>query len=351
MIVLGLDINPNRVYYYKIRVNVIHAKGAYGIAPVNISYYTFMHIKDKEYHEFGPWLLEIKAPEDIPPQYIEETDQILSASYAFKVPVLLVRREIRPGALMYNQVVMLFKDHIAMLEYDEGALRTREMKFSEMEYTIHGGELLSSYMKFSGVGDSMKITYNSVSNDVTEHVMDHIRRAVLSFKDLRGRAEESQNDGPHNDQDLELDGSLSELKDSQIYKYFCIKEVPKTPLEIIAYQPFVNLTEHLPIRLPYFLEKFYMYKLNDTLFMTSPNELIIANRDRTIQKSGDVNYAFAHTFIPLAGIQSVHMVADDKFEALGIIEIELEGLTNVRISVENSFDISRLQNALKRYGR
>ncbi len=285
-----------------------------------------MPIIDKEYHEFGPWLLEIKVKEDIPPQYMNEADQILSAEYAFKVPVLLVRRDIRPGALMYNQVFMLHQDELVALEYTNGTVHTRKIKYSDIHYIVHGGELLMSYIHFSGGGSELKLKYNSVSTEVTQAVMERVRRAVLSSK------------MPAHIKKPETNKALETLKQNQIYKYFCIKEEPKYAPEILGYQPFMHLTEKLPVRLPYFFEKFYMYKLNDTLFMRNSEELIVVNRDRTIQRERDVNYAFAHTFIPFASIESVDMTADETFEAIGQVRFSLRDGSSVAFAVDKDFD-------------
>lgn len=285
-----------------------------------------MRILNKEYHEFGPWLLEIKAEEDIPPQYMDKVDQILSAEYAFKVPVLLVRREIRPGALMYNQVVMLRNDEIVALEYKNGTVHETKMAYSDILYVVHGGELLMSYLHFVGAGADLKLKYNSVSTEVTQIVMERVRSTVCSRKT------------PVQVAPLKLDGELEALKQNQIYKYFCIKEEPKHDHEILGYQPFMHLTEKLPVRLPYFFEKFYMYKLNDTLFMRNASELIVVNRDRTIQKERDVNYAFAHTFVPFSSIEGVDMIEDKSFEAIGRIQLSLQNGCTLTFAVDRNFD-------------
>ncbi len=293
-----------------------------------------MHIKDKEYHEFGPWLLEIKSAEDIPPQYVDYADQILQADYSIKVPVLLVRREIRPGALMYNQVVMLYSDRIEILEFVDGSISKREMPYSSIKYIIHGGELLSSYIHFEGGNTAMRIRYNSVSNDVTMRIMQQTRNAICT--------DQKKIDTSFLKKHLELE----HLKDSQIYKYFCIKEELKSNIHILGYQPFMDLTENLPIRLPRFLEKFYMYKLNDTLFMTNGIELIVANRDRSIQKSADVNYAFAHIFIPISTIQDVEMKDDEKFDTIGVTQMTLADRCNVKFHLERNFDMSFMEKII-----
>ncbi|HEY5715752.1 MAG TPA: hypothetical protein VIS54_05005, partial [Psychromonas sp.] len=180
---------------------------------------------DHEYDHFGPWLLQVKSSDDIPHQYFEYQDLILAANYCFKVPVKEDRRNLHPGVLLYNKVVVINNDRILELSVINDQISTVELRFQDVQYMVHRGDLLNCEIRLVTDQNSLSIQYNLVSMDLAGTVMHLLRECVCPRGDIPSNPEIAN----------------QKYSDRQIYSYYLITEKEQGLLEILDYQPCVEL--------------------------------------------------------------------------------------------------------------
>ncbi len=284
---------------------------------------------DREYHMFGPWLLRINDVIDIPKQYRSFSTHILSAEYTFKVPIHAIRRNLSPGMLMYEKIVMLFEDRLEVYTHNSNKIEHEIFRFIDIDHLIHSGELLRSEIVIIGNDKRLEITYNSVSQDISQYTVSYIRKKIN--EKLKA---------------VTYNNTVScDLKDQQIYQYFARKENTNMEISILGYQTFQSLHSPLPIRLPYAIEKFYLKKLNDTMLLTNGKELIIIDRRKTVQPIKDVNYAFSHTFVPIEKIVNfeTHTIENQSYSTSTLSTKHHK----IYLHLEPTFDTYPIKNLLQ----
>jgi len=282
---------------------------------------------EHEYDHFGPWLLQVKSEADIPHQYFEHLDMINAAKYCFKIPVKEERRKLRPGMLLYNKLIVIEHERIVELSVIDHQVAIHAINFKDVQYITHRGDLLNCEISLTTTNNCMRIRYNLVSMDFASVVMRLFRDSINLSPEVE--ADVATPTQPH-----------SEL---QIFTYFCITENEVNKPKILNYQPSLDLGFLKSNKLFQSLNK---YCLLDSMYMTNGVEFIIASRGQDIIQEHDTNYKFGHTFIPLKNIQEIFHEADDTFNELQRVTIEL-GYQQVQFSVAKTFLIDSLDTTLK----
>lgn len=283
-----------------------------------------MERNDREYHFYGPWLLEIKEELDIPQQYLEHESEISQAIFAFKVPIQAVRRNLKPGQLMYHQVVLIEQDHLKFFTFD-GTIKTVLINYKDIIYLTHSGELLQSGITFVTKNEAIKLEYNAVSPEITTYILNYVRDKIT---------QQSLNTMKQNDH--------LQFHNYQIYEYFRKKEKPKKKPLIVAYQQFKQLGSPLPFSLPFYIEKYISKKLNDVMILYNGAEVIILDRLKRIQNYQDINYAYSHTFIPYHNINGFKYDSTTKIPGIKGLKLHIKN-TKISLYVEENFSDTELK--------
>jgi hypothetical protein len=279
-----------------------------------------------EYDHFGPWLLQVKSVQDIPHQYFEYQDTILAAKYCFKTPIKNERRKVHAGMLLYNKLILIEEHRIVELAVINDQITTNELLFKDVQYLIHQGDLLNCEICLVSHNNNLNIQYNLVSMDIAGEVMQLLRDSVNASEQSSKRPGKSPQ-------------KHSEL---QIFSYFCITEQESQSMEILNYQPCIELGILATNKLFQSLTK---YRLLDSMFMTNGVELIIANRGKYVVQENDTNYKYGHTFIPLKQITNISQQNDGIFKAMKQINIEV-GEKLIQVTVDKDFVINSLESLL-----
>lgn len=280
----------------------------------------------QEYDYFGPWLLQVKSAHDIPHQYFEYQEAILDAEYCFKIPINEDRRKLHAGMLLYNKLITINDENIVQFSVVNDQIVTTELSFIDVQYIVHQGDLLNCEISLQTHEKCLSFQYNLVSMDLAAEIMSLLRTKVNTTKNAADRPE----------------FILQKYSELQIYSYFCITEHEDKPLEILDYQPCLDLGLLASNKLFQSLTK---YRLLDTMFMTNGLELVIANRGKYLVQENDTNYKFGHTFIPLSKITGMTVESDEMFKAVKKINI-LQGEQQVQIAVNKDFTIDKLESLL-----
>ncbi len=281
---------------------------------------------NNEYDHFGPWLLQVKSEQDIPHQYFGNIEMILGAKYCFKIPVKEERRKLVAGMLLYNKLIIIEEQQIIELSVINHQISVNQLAFKDVRYITHRGDLLNCEINLSTASKNLQIRYNLVSIDFASSIMSLLRDSVSPLSTLPKTTIPNKQ-------------KYSEL---QIYSYFCITENETSKLDILEYQPSLELGLLKSTNLFQSLNK---YRLLDCMLMTNNLELIIVNRGQDVIQEHDTNYKFGHTFIPLKYINAISQKTDEQFNELKQLVIELDD-QQVKFRVAQGFAVDSLTSLL-----
>jgi hypothetical protein len=281
-----------------------------------------------EYDHFGPWLLKVESAQDIPHQYFEYQESILSTNFCFKIPIREERRKLHAGMLLYNKLITIDEHQIVEFSVVNDQIVKSKLLFKDVQYLIHQGDLLNCEISLVSRNNSLSFQYNLVSMDLAGDVMTLLRKNINTPKKNNEKTE----------------NLLKKYSELQIFSYFCITEKESKSLEILNYQPCLDLGLLASNKLFQSLKK---YRLLDSMFITNGVELIVANRGKYVVKENDTNYKFGHTFIPLRKITNFSYQSDDMFKAIKQISIEMDEQL-VKVAVDKDFVIHSLESLLEK---
>ncbi len=290
-----------------------------------------MNALEKEYYDFGPWLIEIKQLEDIPQQYMPKRATILGgAKCSFKVPIKKEWRNIHPGMLLYNTVIAIHDDKIIIYKAVDIGIEESIIDVKDIRYLVHSTDLLDSHIIIGTDVKLYDVDYNSVSQEISNRVIDKMRTSVfresskIHFEDIKG-----------------IDGV-----ESIVYNELMQRESDSETFKVLAFQPFVKLEKHNPTTAELLLQTHKKYDLQDAVLLTNGKELIVVNRNKEVKRSKDADYSFRHTFIRLDDIAEIKLVDDVEMIHLKSLVI-YSGDSHVTFKVSDEFDLKGLRECLK----
>ncbi|MCF8020997.1 MAG: MarR family transcriptional regulator [Vallitaleaceae bacterium] len=288
-----------------------------------------MNKLEQEYHSFGSWLVEIKDEEDIPVQFIDLKQTILDAEYSFKVPRKIERRKAHPGMRLYDAVVSLLKEKIVLQQFHNKAVEVHEIPFHEITYLVHSNELLDSQIIIVTKKQEYVIGYNSVSFDISNDFISRVRDRILTPVAV-----------------LDLD-AFDEVKsiDSELYKNLISNETSDSPVKIIEYQPFIELSKTNPSTAEKLFNALNKYELQDTVFLANTKELIIVNRKDAVKKVEKADYGYCRTYMDLTKIKSIRLKDAPEMSHLQILLINMDDI-EVPFEVGDTFTMDALNQLL-----
>jgi len=288
-----------------------------------------MNKLEQEYHSFGSWLVEINNEEDIPIQFIDFKQTILDAEYSFKVPRKIERRKAHPGMRLYDAVVSLLPDKISLQQIRNKTVEVDDILFDEINYLVHINELLDSQIIIVTKKQEYVIEYNSVSSDISNGFISKIRDKILTSTPV-----------------LNLDAFV-EVKtiDSELYKNLISNEINDSPVKIIEYQPFIQLSKTNPSPAEKLFNTHNKYELQDTVFLANTKELIVVNRKEAVKKIDKADYGYSRTYLDLTKIQGFRLEDAPEMSHLKMLLLQMDGI-EVSFEVGDTFTVDALNQLL-----
>lgn len=281
----------------------------------------YMNALQKEYHGFGPWLIEIKEEEDIPQQFLSQKDRIMNAEYCFKVPVKVDRHRLRPGMLMYSRVVCFNEETLLILEVKQENIISNEIEMSQICFISSSRELLDSHIIIGTHEKTIDIDYNSVSSDICNHLMKLLRDKVF--------VEESKVDAS-----VIMDKSKV---DHMVYNNMLNQIPDHEDLVLLAYQPKLRVERKFGSTAEALLNGHRKYDLQDVMFLGNPKELIVIDSVHDIKTSDEADYSFRYAYIRLDAITRIEMVEDSLVSGVEDMHIHI-GECRIEFKVSKTFD-------------
>lgn len=134
----------------------------------------------REYDRFGPWALEL-SDEDPPPRLFEPYLTGRGAPLlGLKIPRHVERRNVRPGAHLYDRVVALYEDELLVLERAGDGVRMTACLLGDIRHLSMHRSLLSGNLHLGLPHGSIDVAYNTVSDKLMQRLAALVRARYVS---------------------------------------------------------------------------------------------------------------------------------------------------------------------------
>ena len=254
----------------------------------------------QEYDAFGPWLLEIKHVHDIPRTFADEfhlTDDIL---IAVKVPRPIERRQARPGQILYDGIVCLYKREIKILHREDDTVHVESVAYKDIVTIQDVRELLSGELRIQSNSRSYSIPYNMVSQDMIDHIVGILRDKYVGSQSTMVANEP---EFPAIELPLLFKNALKKVQTSE-------------KVSLLAYQPNMTLEGNASDEFERFENIYNSYTLYCSLFLRGEREIIVISSNKPIKRRLEVDNSYILTYIPYDHLRDMQIQKDNKFIGL-----------------------------------
>ena len=130
-----------------------------------------------EFDEFGPWVFEVRKPEDVPRLYRDHPLDLESADLVLKVPRRIWRRDADPDMDLYDHLIIAGPGSIEVLSRRGDRYDTAEVPYRRVAAITSSVSLLDGRLTVHDVegdreaGLAFNIRYNSVSHDLIQRLV------------------------------------------------------------------------------------------------------------------------------------------------------------------------------------
>lgn len=284
-----------------------------------------------EHHRFGPWLIEIKKSEDIPPQYKDVETNILSAKYAFKVPINKDRTSTKPGNLLYDMVVCIDKVEIRVYKHKDKTQSIQQISIADIKYITVTSNLLSNSIEVHSDTHIIKVPYNSISEPVANKAIELLRDNL--FMD---NSSLKKNTMP-----------VNKVSPSLLISNLLIAEQIYTPSMLLTYEA---ETKILPMEVSNWDKitlTYNPYQVQESASILNSKELVIINRTDQLKRRKDVDYGYRINYIPLTSISKLAIEPSASFKDVMTVKVHC-GNDLVESYVTNRFNFKAFKEGVSK---
>lgn len=282
-----------------------------------------------EHHRFGPWLLEIKKSEDIPPQYGGIETNILSANYAFKVPIDKDRRDTMPGDLLYDMIVCINDHEIMVYTHKDKTQSVQQIPLTDIKYITITSDLLTNSIEVHSESHVISVPYNSISEAVANKAMELLRDKLFS----QGSSLEK----------IKMP-SVKETP-SMLINNLLIGEQIYAPSMLLTYEPTTKILPLTATNWDKVTLLYNAYQVQESATLLNSKELIMITRIKQIKKRKTVDYGYVLNYIPLMNISKLDIVASSSYTNVMALKVYC-GKDLVESFVTTQFDFKAFKDII-----
>jgi len=130
-----------------------------------------------EYDRFGPWVMRIASPIELPPAFDRYGSEVAASSIAVKIPYAVDRRDALAGSDLYERVLAVKDASLLVFDLDGGEARRRELHGEGIAALALFREILEARLIIQVAGgEGLIVHYNAVSMPLMQELVDEIRR-------------------------------------------------------------------------------------------------------------------------------------------------------------------------------
>lgn len=149
-----------------------------------------------EFDAFGPWIYEVRTPEEVPPLYRAHAIDLQGARLVLKVPRPIERRNATPTMHLYDHLLIAGQDELTVLSRDGDRYRERSVPYGRIGAVQVSVSLLDGRLRLvdatpgSG-GELLSLGFNGVSLGSVEQLVDLLVAQALEHGGTGGVREPS----------------------------------------------------------------------------------------------------------------------------------------------------------------
>ncbi len=261
---------------------------------------------EKEYREFGPWILELKTDDDVPDLFRSCYKFDSSVECAVKIPIPLDRRQAEKGMDFYRSIVSFNKEEVVILEKAENGISTDVISYQSIKAFKNMIDLLEAELTLYTETKSCTIKYSSVSEDIMNRVIGILREKYIKESD-------------HYNFSTEYRGKITDT----LFRNLINDSNNKGAVTAVSFQETVPVKKDR-LNIMDIVSLNFSLELQSYIFLKSEKELIAVNRNKEIKKRRAVDYSYNYTYIPFFNIKSAEFIPYPEFPDIYIFKISLK---------------------------
>jgi hypothetical protein len=282
----------------------------------------------REYNLFGPWLLEVTEEDDLPDCFRGQVRLDDSLKVAFKIPVHLERRLVRPGMDLYTDVLVCDGTGITVYRLAGETIVVERMPWRTLRAISVLTDLLQGELTIIGETGEIVVAFNTVSEELVRKVVETIHREIAAGL----RSELPQGVTPGSVPLSHLDRTLLMQERTQT----------SGAVVLIAYQermPLVQRTPSLWIRL---LDVIRTPTLRPVMVLARSDGLVVYSGSPQIAQFRKGNYGYRRTVIPWGSVGSCTEAESPQWRDCRDMRLTV-GVGTVLMSVSAGFPVATVR--------
>ncbi|GEM_PF-1226279 len=252
----------------------------------------------REYDAFGPWILPVRNPDEVPDCFAGVFSWNESVEGAYKIPRKVDRRNARPGSDLYDFLIVLYAKHLDL--FDRVAAAHVSVRYGEIIGTAKSIDLLKGTLSFFLADRTVSIPFNSVSEDLIDEV-----EAVVRAR-YREPGSESANSAPEyaaRPVPQEPDGLATSL--SMLFRNLLRAERRREPVTLLTWQPPVRIAKRNKTLIDRLSDIYMRWTLRANMILFGGRELIWYHSTPSIVWFPKGYYGYTRTCIPHGNIGKI----------------------------------------------
>jgi hypothetical protein len=275
-----------------------------------------MDERQHEYDRFGPWAIAVSSEDPPPPLFRPFLTRPEPALLSIKIPRHIERRNARPGMDLYDYLVCLYEDDMAILQRVGREVRAETFRYQDVQYLRVERDLLRGNVHVGLPGQPYDLPYNTVSDDLMRRVVEMIRQRYA-------RPQQRAVASP----ELQLG---EEILSFYFDRLLAEERRRETGMRLLAAQATVAVADggvHPARRLLFSIAS---KRLLESMHLTDGRELKIVDRGAAYAYRWQAVYGVGTLHIPIANLRSVSW-RDDARHAATVLALETGGGTSVHV--------------------
>jgi hypothetical protein len=148
-------------------------------------------VKTAEYDAFGPWVLPVARDEDVPRAFREYPFDFVGSSTVLKIPRDIARREANPTMHLYDKMLVVDDDQLAVLERVGDRFSSTVLPLDSIAAVEVGNELLEGWLTVYGTdGTRVTVPFNGSSRPAITTLADRLLASPSALPVIIRRSDE-----------------------------------------------------------------------------------------------------------------------------------------------------------------
>ncbi|MFW5695556.1 MAG: hypothetical protein ACOCYB_10335 [Alkalispirochaeta sp.] len=280
----------------------------------------------REYDLFGPWVLEIEAPEDVPETFSSHVSLTGDTEFAFKVPRRIERRNARPGDDLYDYLVTFDGAGVSVYCRTSAGVQTESAGYDRIVAVETLYDLLHGELALITDAETIRVPFNTVSEDVIHRGVEIIRTH------LRGDS-------------LPVPPSAVDPEDMiYLYRGLLHREQSYEAAAAVAYQAPRTVQKREPTVLDRLLDVVKRSTLRALLVIVSGHDIIVYRGEPPVTRFGRGNYGYSRTITPRP-IEKISIQPEPVYAGCAQLRVGTGG-TELSFLVDEHFNSDHVDSVL-----